>query len=130
MAATVMACALTEVVVMELSALEQVRRFPPPQGEDWLVGMAPPNEDVVTVVMTLEARVFDRDLQAGLNKQSRRKPKPEEKEGSLPVKTQFLRDDSLSVNGCSVGMTFEMSAPNVWSWKLSVGHCRSTTSPQ
>lgn len=47
MAATVLACVLTEVVVVGLSALEQARSFPPPQGEDWLVGMALPNEDVV-----------------------------------------------------------------------------------
>lgn len=46
-AATVLACVLTEVVVVELSALEQARSFAPPQGEDWLVGMAPSNKDVV-----------------------------------------------------------------------------------
>lgn len=48
MATTVLACVLTEVVVVGLSVLEQARSFPPPQGEDWLVGMAPPNEYVVT----------------------------------------------------------------------------------
>lgn len=47
MAATVLACVLTEVVVVGLSALEQTRSFPPPQGEDWLVGMAQSNKAVV-----------------------------------------------------------------------------------
>lgn len=62
MATTVLGCVLEEVVVVGLSTLEQVLRFPPLQGEDWLVGMSLPNEDVViSEGLNLEAEVFGRD---------------------------------------------------------------------
>lgn len=62
MATTVLGCVLAEVVVVGLSTLEQVRRFPPLQGEDWLVGMSLPNEDVViSEGLSLQAEVFGGD---------------------------------------------------------------------
>lgn len=44
---TVLACVLTAVAAVGLSAWEQVRGFPPSQGEDWLVGMAALKEDLI-----------------------------------------------------------------------------------
>lgn len=40
---TVLACALTEGAVVGLFTLEPAPTFPPPHGEDWLVGMALPD---------------------------------------------------------------------------------------